>query len=85
MESKSVLYLLTLVMLTGAENEVENDKFNFLVFAQIWPITSCDIWESRSEANTCFLPKESTFFALSIVYPNICFFKFIWPIGQAFS
>ena len=38
--------------------ESKNKKFDFLVFAQIWPVTSCDIWESKSESNTCFLPQE---------------------------
>jgi hypothetical protein len=40
------------------EDESKNKKFDFLVFAQIWPVTSCDIWEAKSESNTCFLPQE---------------------------
>ena len=40
------------------EEESKNKKFDFLVFAQIWPVTSCDIWEAKSESNTCFLPQE---------------------------
>lgn len=43
----------------SAELELEGKKnFDFLVFSQIWPITSCDIWEARDPSNTCFLPKE---------------------------
>jgi len=46
----------------SAELELEGKKnFDFLVFSQIWPITSCDIWEARDPSNTCFLPKESKF------------------------
>ena len=46
----------------GNEDNVEDNDFNFFVFAQIWPITSCDIWESRDETNTCYLPRESKLF-----------------------
>ena len=36
-------------------------SFDFFVFSQIWPITSCDIWEDRSDGNSCFLPELSEY------------------------
>ncbi len=46
---------------TSSELEAVDGKknFDFLVFSQIWPITSCDIWEAKDPSNTCYLPKES--------------------------
>jgi len=46
------------------DGQLVNNDFSFFVFAQLWPITSCDIWESRDEANTCFLPRESKLYNL---------------------
>jgi ribonuclease T2 len=40
------------------EEEGRSKKFDFFVFSQIWPITSCDLWEARESSNTCFLPQE---------------------------
>jgi hypothetical protein len=63
MKSLAIILFLALSITDafgGSENEtLEDNDFSFFVFAQIWPITSCDIWESRDEINTCFLPKES--------------------------
>ena len=33
-------------------------KFDFILFAQIWPISNCIDWEERSEDNTCSLPSK---------------------------
>jgi len=43
------------------EKNLENHhdhKFDFLLFAQIWPISDCIEWEERSEDNTCSLPNR---------------------------
>ena len=34
-------------------------KFDFILFAQVWPISNCIDWEERSEDNTCSLPSKS--------------------------
>jgi hypothetical protein len=41
------------------EKENEATKFDFLTFAQMWPITDCELWEWADPSNTCNLPKES--------------------------
>ena len=64
---KTNLLCFLLAVVTSSVGDVvkeENDgtginEFDYLVFAQIWPITSCDIWESEEDSNTCFLPVES--------------------------
>ena len=33
-------------------------KFDFILFAQVWPISNCIDWEERSEDNTCSLPSK---------------------------
>ena len=63
------LVALTITNAFGGSKDKEDDQlgnndFSFFVFAQLWPITSCDIWESRDEANTCFLPRESKLYNL---------------------
>ena len=34
-------------------NHHHNHHFDFLMFTQIWPITSCLTWEDRRSENTC--------------------------------
>ena len=36
--------------------EKHNNQFDFMLFAQIWPISGCLEWEERSQDNTCNLP-----------------------------
>ena len=43
--------------------EKHNNQFDFMLFAQIWPISGCLEWEERSEDNTCYLPGK--FFSIS--------------------
>ena len=43
------------------EKENEATKFDFLTFAQMWPITDCELWEWADPSNTCNLPKESNY------------------------
>ena len=39
--------------------DVKNDKyFDFLVYAQVWPISSCIEWEERKDGNTCDIRGE---------------------------
>ena len=57
------------------EEEGRSKKFDFFVFSQIWPITSCDIWEARESSNTCFLPQESKFYCTISV---ILTFQELW-------
>jgi len=33
-------------------------KFDFILFAQVWPISNCIDWEERSDDNTCSLPNR---------------------------
>jgi len=33
-------------------------KFDFLLFAQVWPISGCIKWEERDEHNSCSLPNR---------------------------
>jgi hypothetical protein len=58
-----ICFLLAVVSSTSGEIVEEDipgtNEFDYLVFAQIWPITSCDIWESEEESNTCSLPLDS--------------------------
>ena len=41
--------------------EKHNNNFDFMLFAQIWPISGCLEWEERSEDNTCYLPSKFFF------------------------
>ena len=43
--------------------EKHNNHFDFMLFAQVWPISGCLEWEERSQDNTCNLP--SKFFSIS--------------------
>ena len=45
--------------------EKHNNNFDFMLFAQIWPISGCLEWEERSEDNTCYLPSKFFFFSIS--------------------
>jgi len=38
--------------------EKHNNQFDFMLFAQIWPISGCLEWEERSQDNTCYLPNR---------------------------
>ncbi len=42
-------------------SEIVEKHFDFLTFAQMWPITECEMWQSKGISNTCFLPQESKF------------------------
>lgn len=45
--------------LNNTEEEIDHKKdFDFLVFAQVWPISGCLEWEDRSDKNTCYLPNR---------------------------
>ena len=41
--------------------EKHNNNFDFMLFAQIWPISGCLEWEDRSPDNTCYLPSKLFF------------------------
>ena len=41
--------------------EKHNNHFDFMLFAQIWPISGCLEWEDRSPDNTCYLPSKFFF------------------------
>ena len=41
--------------------EKHNNQFDFMLFAQIWPISGCLEWEERSQDNTCNLPSKFYF------------------------
>ena len=61
-----VLTLLTTNVISNSEakksgNGENSVNFDFLIFAQTWPITDCIAWQNKAKANTCFLPKESKF------------------------
>ena len=55
--------LLSLTAAGSVNGEAAQDSsFDYFIFSQIWPITSCDIWEDKNPSkNTCFLPIESKF------------------------
>jgi len=43
----------------GQESNLKkNHDFDFLLFAQVWPISGCIEWEERSDKNTCALPNR---------------------------
>ena len=54
--------------LNNTEEEIDHKKdFDFLVFAQVWPISGCLEWEDRSDKNTCYLPSKSNFQQISAI------------------
>jgi hypothetical protein len=59
-------YRLTLVLFLQIFNlclsEFVEKHFDFLTFSQMWPITECEMWQSKGISNGCFLPQESKFF-----------------------
>ena len=70
MNSKFILIFAAAIINTSQclndTKEVDHKKdFDFLVFAQVWPISGCLEWEDRSDKNTCYLPSKSKFFILS--------------------
>lgn len=59
----SVVYpaIITAAFLLSAVCTVEakNNSFDFLVFAQIWPVTDCAEWIERKSGNKCNLPSSN--------------------------
>ena len=55
------LNTFVLTVICGRTGKRENDgtRFDFFTFAQMWPITDCELWEWADKSNTCNLPKES--------------------------
>ena len=49
----SSIFLVTSVL---SEQTHNNHEFDFMLFAQVWPISGCIEWEERNDANTCSLP-----------------------------
>ena len=49
----SSIFLVTAVL---SEQTYNNHEFDFMLFAQVWPISGCIEWEERNDANTCSLP-----------------------------
>jgi len=59
--------LIILAIIFYSANEIQcteeiekhhSHKFDFLLFAQVWPISGCIKWEERSDDNTCSLPNR---------------------------
>jgi len=55
----TLLYITTQVECSDEiEKHHKSHKFDFILFAQVWPISGCIEWEERSEDNTCSLPNR---------------------------
>lgn len=52
------LIALMVAPLARCDLQEARKSFDYLAFAQIWPITSCDIWEAKGTANKCNLPQQ---------------------------
>jgi len=59
--------IIILAIIFYSTNEIEcteeieknhSHKFDFLLFAQVWPISGCIEWEERKKDNTCSLPNR---------------------------
>jgi len=63
---KSIFLLISIIsvisiksVFSAQNNDVNrNSHFDFLLFAQVWPISGCIDWEERSDKNTCSLPNK---------------------------
>ena len=65
----SYILILILAIIHTSQGSTENDvvdnrshEFDFLVFAQVWPVSGCIEWEDRSAKNTCYLPSKFKLF-----------------------
>jgi hypothetical protein len=53
---RSIFTIFSCIIIVGISSEslVQHDNhFDFLVYAQVWPISGCITWEERSDKNTC--------------------------------
>jgi len=57
-----LLSILAIIKSSNCDSTVQDishkKDFDFLVFAQVWPISGCLEWEDRSDKNTCYLPNR---------------------------
>ena len=62
MNSILLLSILAIIKLSHCDDSTQDlshkKDFDFLVFAQVWPISGCLEWEDRSDKNTCYLPSK---------------------------
>ena len=58
---RRLTFLAFLQIFNVARSEFVEKHFDFLTFSQMWPITECEMWQSKGIYNTCFLPNESKF------------------------
>jgi len=66
--AKELFAILALSLGCVQSGNVEN--FDFLVFAQVWPVTSCVIWEAQGSGNTCSLPSKTDKWTIHGVWPS---------------
>jgi len=56
----SAMIIAALMSVSAVYADVAKDNsFDFLVFAQIWPVTDCAEWMERRSGNTCNLPSSN--------------------------
>jgi len=51
-------------------NHHHNHHFDFLMFTQIWPITSCLTWEDRRSENTCSIDDSARLWTIHGIWPT---------------
>lgn len=52
------------------QRSTNDSDFDFLIFAQRWPVTTCSQWMDKSERNTCTLPIQSAMWTVHGVWPT---------------
>nr|CAH7750393.1 unnamed protein product [Callosobruchus chinensis] len=50
--------------------ETKYHDWDYLVFSQRWPITSCLLWEEKKEGNTCNMPAAETTWNVHGIWPT---------------
>lgn len=53
---------------TTSHGDLKND-FDYLTFAQTWPMTACINWMTSNDENACILPKQRDSWIIHGIWP----------------
>ncbi|KAL3274932.1 hypothetical protein HHI36_019710 [Cryptolaemus montrouzieri] len=74
MTTVRIFYCVCALFILGDCSKIFREKqdsiFDFLLFAQSWPITGCISWKAQNTTNFCTLPQNSNVFLIHGLWPT---------------